>query len=372
MHRARELITGTLLVVAFSGCGSTGAPPRHPDAAVRASQTTVVSDVASVAPDRSLLSRPGPGRRTVVIISIDGLNPDAITMLGERLRAMSRLIREGTSTLNARSLVESTETLPNHTGMLTGRSVMGGRGSGVTFNEDNGSVLAQVHGSYVPSLFDIAHDHGLTTAFFAQKDKFAFLRRSWDGGHGALDVTGHDGGRDKLDLAEIRQEGSQAAEVARAIVHDHADLLFWHLRAPDAAGHDHGCMGPEYLHAVERADADIATLLRSLAANRAALRRTTVIVVADHGGTPGERSHADASASADYRIPFVVWGRDVRPATDLYALNPSRKDPGLSQPAYDGAQPIRNADVARLALRLLGLPALEGASGSTLAPLSVR
>ena len=57
----------------------------------------------------------------VVAISVDGLNPKAITKLGRSgAPNFYRLMREGASTLNARTAREQTRTLPNHTGMLTG------------------------------------------------------------------------------------------------------------------------------------------------------------------------------------------------------------------------------------------------------------
>ncbi|WP_278256638.1 alkaline phosphatase family protein [Nocardioides convexus] len=60
----------------------------------------------------------------VVAISLDGLNPTAITRLGAaRLPNLYRLLREGAGTLNARAQIEQTVTLPNHTSMVTGRRI---------------------------------------------------------------------------------------------------------------------------------------------------------------------------------------------------------------------------------------------------------
>ena len=74
----------------------------------------------------------------VVAISIDGLNPRAISELGPSgAPTFHRLMREGASTLDARTEREQTRTLPNHTGMLTGRRIDARRGGhGVTYNTD--------------------------------------------------------------------------------------------------------------------------------------------------------------------------------------------------------------------------------------------
>ena len=67
----------------------------------------------------------------VVAISVDGLNPRAIRVLGRsRTPNFHRMMRQGASTLNARTARELTLTLPNHTGMLTGRRIDARRGRG--------------------------------------------------------------------------------------------------------------------------------------------------------------------------------------------------------------------------------------------------
>ena len=77
---------------------------------------------------------------SVLAISIDGLDASAaVRRLGvqaaaEPLRAGTRA---GASTLNARTERELTITLPNHTGMVTGRRIDAASGGhGVTWNDD--------------------------------------------------------------------------------------------------------------------------------------------------------------------------------------------------------------------------------------------
>ena len=303
-----------------------------------------------------------PAEPVVVAISIDGLNPDAITTLGpEGAPHLWRLIDEGASTLNARTAFERTSTLPNHTGMITGRHVDGPDGDSVTFNDDNGSTLAAVHGSYVPSMFDIAHDAGLKTALFAEKDKFRFLVRSFDKNHGAEDVTGGNDGPDKIDLAAIEPSDTLVGRVVEAVTTQDAELVFWHIKAPDAAGHAKGWLSKAYLAAVQDADDQVGQLLDALDEDPDVAARSTIVLTADHGGVQGARLHTDATALADYRIPFIAWGRDVAAGADLYDLNTAFADPGTARPDYSGPQPIRNLDLADTALRLLDLPALADA-----------
>jgi predicted AlkP superfamily pyrophosphatase or phosphodiesterase len=366
-HRA----SWVLLVAAGLVLAGCSAPDRPEPAGPSVTPTTTSSPQPSTRPSTPVEPAPVPATESVVLaISVDGLNPDALTTLG-RSGAPSfwRLIDGGASTLNARTDHELTITLPNHTGMLTGRPVTGASGTSVTFNDDNGSTLEQVHGAYVPSMFDVAHDHGVGTALFAEKDKFAFLVRSWDRNHGAPDDTGADDGPDKLDLAAIAPSTELVGDVTDALTSGDARLVFWHVAAPDAAGHAAGWLGPAYLAAVRDADTQIGTVLDAITADPELAARTTALLTADHGGPRGVDHHDDAGLEANYRIPFIAWGAGVRRGGDLYALSSGRQDPADASPGGSGPQPIRNTDLAGVALGVLGLPAIDGAPTSALAPI---
>ena len=82
-------------------------------------------------------------------------------------------------------------TLPNHTTMMTGRSVKGPGGHHYTKNTDplKGETLhnqKQHDGTYIASVFDVAHDNGLRTTLMSGKTKFSLYRDSYDGEHGAV------------------------------------------------------------------------------------------------------------------------------------------------------------------------------------------
>ena len=321
----------------------------------RTGSATAPATAGSSPPSAPQKRPPGP---VVLLISVDGLNTDAIRELDAtgQVPAFARLMREGAGTLNARTSFELTQTLPNHTGMLTGRRIDGSTGTGVRFNEDNGGTLESLNGRYVPGVFDVAHDHGMSTTFLAEKDKFNFLLRSWDSDHGAADRVGPDNGRDKVDTGGVDSATSNLATLLRQMAHRPARLGFLHIAAPDLAGHAHGFMGRRYLEAVVRADRTVGQVLDLIRSEPGLRARTTVIFTSDHGGRGA--NHGDPTSSENYRVPFYVWGRDVAAGTDLYRLNPGRRDPGTARPGYEGPQPIRNLDAANLMLSLLGLDPL--------------
>src|SRR5918995_1492283 len=74
--------------------------------------------VRSAPLDLARMIAPGPAlTRNVVLVSIDGLRPDAIERFGAP--TLQRLMREGSYSLSARTIMPST-TLPSHTSMLSG------------------------------------------------------------------------------------------------------------------------------------------------------------------------------------------------------------------------------------------------------------
>lgn len=320
------------------------------------------------------------GIEHVVHISVDGLRADAITTLGaDKAPNFFRLRDEGAFTDNARTDADYTNTLPNHTSMLTGRAVENVEGHNYTSNRlpSPTSTLHAAKGSYVASVFDVAHDRGLSTGLYASKDKFVIYEQSYDAVSGAPDFTGVDDGRDKIDSAVY--DDDTAALLARFLTQmadapHHYSLL--HLRDPDAAGHGSSwdlSPGGAYLDAVMAVDELLGKLLAGIAGNPRLADTTAVILTADHGGRLGTYNHGRGGDSGNYTIPFYVWGPGVAAGADLYVLNPfSRTNPGERQPPYaDPDQPIRNADSGNLALDLLGLGPVPGSTVNARQDLAV-
>ena len=74
-------------------------------------------------------------------------------------------------------------------------------------------------------------------------------------------------------------------------------------------------------------------------------------------------SHADASAIPNINIPLFLWGPGIPGNIEAYALFKNRTDPGTAgrpNSAPGTAQPLRNTDTANIAMTFLGLPAVTG------------
>ncbi len=305
------------------------------------------SPTASAAAPAARIAGPH-GVRSVVAISLDGLNPDAVRQLGPRgAPTLHRLMREGASTLNARTSVKRTETLPNHTGMVTGRNIdRRWRGHGVEHNTAQPGTVHSYAGHHVSSVYQEVGRRGGNGGLFVSKDKLALFKRSWP-------VA--------IKRFVLRSNNRKLVGAVRGdLFRHHRAFRLVHLSAPDVVGHRHGFMSQRYLDAVRRTDARLGRLVNTVAGSRWLRRKTVILVTADHGGR-GRDGHAQAGRLANYRIPFLVWGRGVAAGADLYALNPDYANPGRSRPGWGaGRQPVRNTDVANLALDLLGLPAVRG------------
>jgi hypothetical protein len=312
-------------------------------------------------------SRPAPledPSRYVVHISVDGLRADAVRRLGpSHIPHFYRLRVEGAFTDNARSDYDYTVTLPNHACELTSRPVLGADGHGVSFNYDDGRTIAEIHGSYVAGVFDVAHDHGLSTGMYASKSKFAMFERSWNDVNGAPDTVGADNGRDKIDvyvyLANTAQLIDSFVADMESVPHEYS---FIHLNDLDAVGHSLGWDSQPYFDAVMRVDELLGRIFTLIDSNPLLTGRTWIVLTADHGGSGTD--HSSASDPLDYTIPLCVWGPGVPAGADLYWLNPvSRRDPGAGRPDYAAIpQPIRNGEAANLSLDLLGLGSIPGSS----------
>lgn len=363
MRRQSRGLLSALLGLCVTGSVLTGSVPAGTPAQARVISTTTTetaSETTAVTKAGTAGTAGTSTVTTVLAVSVDGLKPWAIRTLGpERAPVLHRLIREGASTLNARTARELTDTLPNHTTMVTSRRISAASGGhGVTWNDDRlePRTVHEAAGGRVGSMFSQVAASGGETALFAGKSKFRLFARSWPGGIDRFELREHNGRLVGLALADLRE-------------HERA-LRFVHLSAPDVVGHRSGFRSAAYLDAVARVDTLLGRLLATLEEPGLA-GRSALVVTADHGGAAG--SHRDPTKLANYRIPFLAWGVGVAPGADLYTLNPDYADPGRRRTGYATAPPpVRNGALANLVADLLGLGPVPGSEHNAAQDLDLR
>ena len=355
-------VLGILSAVFLAACRAAPTPP-PPEKTIEA------------APEISARIAPKPAVASyVVLISLDGVGSVYLAPLlkAGRLPTLAKLIDQGASTLDARTDVTDTTTTANHTCMLTGlpsdAPAPGDRRfHGYHFNRDPPPYTTLHNGgnprmSYVPGMFDVAHDRGFRTCMFAGKTKFVLFSRSWDGEHGRPDRTGEDNGPNKMDRAVISKTAEESLSAFKETIAGGAPcrLTFVHLAELDAAGHQSGWGSPEWNAEAVHLDSVLRRLIETVEASSRMKSKTVFIVTADHGGVG--TGHGNAKDPRNFAVPFIVMGPGVSKGVDLYdATSGARQRPGAVNPAY-GAKvtPIRNGDAGNLALRLLGLPPIPG------------
>ncbi len=225
---------------------------------------------------------PEPVARRVLILTIDGLRPDAITLA--QMPNLMALIHEGAYTFAAQTVYPSV-TLPAHASLLTG---MCPAKTGVTWNDyepDQGYARG-------PSLFSLAHDAGLMTAMFVGKEKLRQIT-----GPENTDVFTFINDRDLVVARQVADHFPQ-----------NFGVLFVHFSTADDMGHTYGWLSPQQLSVLDRADQALGILLKAL--EDAGVRsQTLIIVTADHGGH--DTGHG-TNLPEDMTVPWVVAGPGVR------------------------------------------------------------
>jgi hypothetical protein len=259
----------------------------------------------ALASDRGALAQ-----TRVIIISVDGLRPDAIT--AEHAPRMLALRQAGAVAETAINDLPSA-TLPNHATMLTG--LLGDVHRLVVDFEIPGRIRKA-------TVFDFAHDAGLGCAFFASKTKLRFLA--------------HDAA---LEIIDIDEPDAIVGRLAASLTAEGPALFFLHLREPDSTGHAEGWMSDAYLSAVSRMDALVGSVVAAAAGDES--HDTYILLTSDHGGEA--RNHF-MNIRENREIPWSVTGPGIQSGRVLRGS-------------------ISTADTTPTVLWLLGLNPPDGLSG---------
>ena len=334
----------TLIALSFLGC-----------------QSYPALQIGDPAPVAVLDPAPGPARaERVIVISIDGLRPDAIE--AAKAETLLSLIQKGAWGQHVETIRPSI-TLPSHTSMLTG----------LDFGH-NPVVWNNYRSGYIPSptLFSVAAQVKKSSAMLFSKDKFHYLANpacvNWVYGPPIPNK------------APDREDYSDASDIPRLIKRDEeweksvykpgvpfagnlwtsADRLahafneaypiakwrvtFIHFREPDENGHFHGWMGPKYIEGVKEVDKAIASMLPTIE-KMGGFGKIALIITADHGGSDrGHWKFNDPDKAVNVTIPWICVGPKVPAGLKI-------------------ERPLRTFDTMPTALAFLGIGAPQGIDG---------
>lgn len=273
--------------------------------------TATLALCGALAPQVGVLQslEPLTGNPHVIIIIVDGLRPDLIS--AERTPTLQRLVDEGASTLDART-VRPSVTLPSITSMMTG---LRPQDHGVTWNDyepEKGTVTAT-------TIFDVAHDAGLRTAFFSGKVKIRHTIHA-----GSLDV----------ESVRFLPDASLVILARAALEEQQPALLLVHLPNVDRTGHEFGWDSEEQRATLYATDIAIATILQVV--DSGVLNGPVrLIVTADHGG---EGKNHQRRRRINETVPWLIWGdgvesRSIDPVSVTLTAAAALRSLGLELPA---------------------------------------
>ncbi|MEO5914416.1 MAG: alkaline phosphatase family protein [Luteolibacter sp.] len=266
----------------------------------------------------TLFAKEEPRAKHVFIVSFDQGAPAGIAKA--QMPVFKEMAKQGAHTWEAYTVVPSI-TLPSHTSMLTGVGVQKHQILWNSYEPERGLVK-------VPTIFSLAKAQGKVTAMFVAKEKFRHLVLP-----GSVDL---------FVCPKDVTAGSVAKEFADNVAKLKPDLCFIHFGDPDVKGHEFGMDSPEKMQAFADSDAALKVLRDAVA--KAGMEDSSVfILTADHGGHDIKDSkgvtrgtHGDPT-SDDVTIPWVAWGKNVKPGFQITA-------------------PVVQYDTAATALWLLGVP----------------
>ncbi len=290
MNRRASLIGLLIVALLALACGMLNLPlPVVVSPTVTLTSTSTHTPTATATPTEtpsptiSPSPTPSPRATRVLILSIDGLRPDAISLAP--MPNLLGLMQNAAYSLNAQTVFPSV-TLIAHASMLTG---MCPSKHGVDWND----YLPEKGYAKGTDLFDLAHAAGLQTVMYVGKEKLRQITEP-----SSTDVFAFINDRDLVITAHLLENFPQDFGV-----------LFIHFPTPDWMGHLYGWLSPQQISVIQRADEALGQILAELDGRR--LREETLIIVtADHGGH--DTTHG-SSMPEDMTIPWIASGPGIQP-----------------------------------------------------------
>ncbi|MBL8062075.1 MAG: alkaline phosphatase family protein [Anaerolineales bacterium] len=273
-----------ILCISILACQSQ-IPPTLPTETPTQPPTATFTPTATPTLEATLPPTPAPLARRVLILSIDGLRPDAIPLAP--MPFVTSLMQNAAYSLTAQTVYPSV-TLVSHTSMLSGQCPAKHKVDWNDYIPENG--YAQV-----TDLFDIAHNAGMQTAMFVGKEKLRQVTEP-----ASTDVFQFINDRDLV--------------ITKTLIENFpADfrLMFIHFPTPDWMGHEYGWLSGEQLSVIFRADQAVEQLVAELDA-RGLREETLFIITADHGGHGTTHGY---SLPEDMTIPWIAFGAGIKPAS---------------------------------------------------------
>ena len=238
-----------------------------------------------------------PKAKRVLMLALDGIRVDGFQQA--KTPNLDALLAEGVLSLNTRIVMPSI-TLPNWTSIFTGSGpeLHGVASNKWTLENQTLKAVETDADGYYPSVFKLLKDNvkGVKTAYYWNwKPLIGPINQKY------LDESNY------LPNDGYVENFNKAFDFMKANK-DNPTVVFLYDVHTDHKGHKHEWMSPEYISAIEEADAEIGRLLERMK-QEGIYEDTHIFFLSDHGGNG--TSHRDF-ITAVMEVPWGLKGPGIK------------------------------------------------------------
>lgn len=252
------------------------------------------------------LSSPSHDATRVILLSLDGISVEGFCKA--HTPHLDQLLAQGTLSLETRVVMPSV-TLPNWTSHLTGSGpeLHGVADNSWTLSTHKLPPVETDEDGYYPSVFQQlkTQKKNMKTAFYYNWPNLIYPYN-----------------QKYLDEISFLENDAYIPNYEKAFDflkknRNYPTLAYLYSVHTDHAGHQHKWMSPEYIHAIEEADAEIGRLLDKM--KKEGLMKTTYFLfLTDHGGI--EYGHGGLSET-EMIVPWGITGPGIRKGIKMQEPN---------------------------------------------------
>ncbi len=234
-----------------------------------------------------------PKMKHVVMIGSDGFSAEVLTKNPGRFPNLERMMKEGSYTTEARSVLPSSSAINWATLLMGAGSEMHGFTEWGSKTPEVEPICTTKYGMF-PGIFGLVRDQ--------RPEAVIGVVYSWDG-------IGYLFEKEAVDLDTTTRDNDDEATrlFCDFLKTNRPTLAFIHIGEPDHAGHSIGWMTPEYIRACEKVDSLVGVIYDCVRENMD-MKSTAVIFTADHGGKG--TAHGGKTMN-EMRAPYIIVGRGI-------------------------------------------------------------
>ncbi len=235
-----------------------------------------------------------PKMKHVVLIGTDGFSAEIVAKNPGKFPNIERLMKDGSYTMEARSVLPSSSA-------INWATLLMGAGSEMHGFTEWGSRTPEVEPAYVDP------EYGLFPGIFAavrrgMPEAVTGIVYSWEG-------IGYLFEKEAVDfIRSTKDDDDEATRIFCDFVKErNPNFSFMYISEPDHTGHTYGWLSPEYVASCQKVDSLVGVIYDCIRENMDP-KSTAIIFTSDHGGKG--TGHGGKTMS-EMQVPYVVIGPGI-------------------------------------------------------------